>query len=321
MHITADPLSSWLNCANLQNSELLQELVRLIDEQKQQIIAPRTCDGLFAWFGAENSFCSLIICWLKYQFPQMGGTISDEFVALVLELIAQQPNVSGRFLDLQELQQRQAFSTCQKCSPPRPFLLSSSMSLHFNIHHNEELPALILEAVEKMENTVIEIVRAIQPQQFLVSPMKRGRTRLSLNQLEVLRSNFCNSNQLTEAMIADICEKTGLKEKVVKHWFRNTLFKERQRFKEDSSTLDISQPLANQASATEHPDEMRLMERTTKPASSTKRFRTPISSIQQAVLLQYFQADQNPSRRQMDIISSKVNLPKRVVQVCAFSLH
>ncbi|VDK31496.1 unnamed protein product [Taenia asiatica] len=315
MNITADPLCSWLNSPNLQNSELLQELVRLVDEQKQQINAPRTCDGLFAWFGADNSFCSFIICWLKYQFPQMGGTISDEFVALVLELIAQQPSVSGRFSDLRELQQRQAFSTCQQCSPPRPFLLPSSMSLHFNIHHNEELPALILEAVKKMENTVIEVVRALQPQQFQVSPMKRGRTRLSVNQLEVLRSTFCSSNQLTEAAIADICEKTGLKEKVVKHWFQNTLFKERQRFKDDPSTLDISQPPSNQASATEHSDEMQLMERTTKPASSTKRFRTPISSIQQTVLLQYFQADQNPSRRQMDIISSKVNLPKRVVQV------
>ncbi|KAL5107756.1 Zinc finger protein 2 [Taenia crassiceps] len=294
MHIAADPLSSWLNCANLQNSELLQELVRLIDEQKQQTIVPRTCDGLFAWFGADNSFCSFIICWLKYQFPQMGGTTSDEFVAFVLELIAQQPNVSGRFLELRELQQRQAFNTCQQCSPSRPFLLPSSISLHFNIHHNEELPALIFEAVEKMENTVVEVVRALQTQQFQVSPMKRGRTRLSVNQLEVLRSNFCGSNQLTEAAIADICEKTGLKVKVVKHWFRNTLFKERQRFKESPSTLDVLQPSTNEVSVTEHSDEMRIMERSTKP---------------------YFQADQNPSRRQMDVISSKVNLPKRVVQV------
>uniref|UniRef100_A0A915ETJ3 Zinc finger homeobox protein 3 n=1 Tax=Echinococcus canadensis TaxID=519352 RepID=A0A915ETJ3_9CEST len=314
MHITTSPLSSWLNCVNLQNSELLQGLARFIDEQKEQTSAPRTCDSLFAWFGADNSLCSFLISWLRRQFPQMDGNMSGEFVAFILELIAQQPNVSGRFLDLRELQQRQAFSTCHQCSPPRSFLLPSSTSLHFNIHHNEELPALVLEAVKKMENTVIEVVRALQPQQFQLPLMKGGRTRLSVNHLEVFRSSFCSSNQLTEAMIVEICKKTGLKEKAVKHWFRGTLFKGRQRFKEDSSNLDIPQPPINQASATEHSDEVRSVGRSTKP-TSTKRFRTPISSIQQAVLLQYFQADQNPSRRQMDIISSEVNLPKRVVQV------
>nr|CDS19036.1 homeobox [Echinococcus granulosus] len=314
MHITTSPLSSWLNCVNLQNSELLQGLARFIDEQKEQTSAPQTCDSLFAWFGADNTLCSFLISWLRHQFPQMDGNMSDEFVAFILELIAQQPNVLGRFLDLRELQQRQAFSTCHQCSPPRSFLLPSSTSLHFNIHHNDELPALVLEAVKKMENTVIEVVRALQPQQFQLPLMKGGRTRLSVNHLEVFRSSFCSSNQITEATIAEICKKTGLEEKAVKHWFRGTLFKGRQRFKEDSSNLDIPQPPINQASATEHSDEVRSVGRSTKP-TSTKRFRTPISSIQQAVLLQYFQADQNPSRRQMDIISSEVNLPKRVVQV------
>ena len=309
MHITTDPFSTWLSYDNSQNSELLQGLVKLIDEQKMQTSIPRTYDELFTWFGPDSSFCSFISYWLRYQFPQMDGAISNEFVALILELIAQQVNVSGRFQELHELQQNHRYATCQQCSPPKSFMLPSSMSLHCSIHHNEDLPATVLDAVERMENSVIEIVLA-QKFQLIDPATKRTRARISTDQLEVLLSNYCISGTMTEETVATICEKTGLKEKVVKHWFQSA------QLKEAPFNSDNHQTHSNQLFLPEPSEETQQTDHVVKPTSSSKRFRTPISSTQQTVLLQYFRVDQNPSRRQMDIIASKVNLPKRVVQVC-----
>ena len=61
---------------------------------------------------------------------------------------------------------------------------------------------------------------------------KRARTRITDDQLKVLRSNFDINNSPTEEMINTMAAQTGLPHKVIKHWFRNTLFKERQRNKD-----------------------------------------------------------------------------------------
>ncbi|XP_076449499.1 zinc finger homeobox protein 3-like [Babylonia areolata] len=61
---------------------------------------------------------------------------------------------------------------------------------------------------------------------------KRGRTRITDEQLKILRAHFDISNSPAEAQIHQMAEMCGLPQKVVKHWFRNTLFKERQRNKD-----------------------------------------------------------------------------------------
>ncbi|XP_040568210.1 zinc finger homeobox protein 3 [Lepeophtheirus salmonis] len=71
-------------------------------------------------------------------------------------------------------------------------------------------------------NTVFQ-----QPEQ-----QKRARTRITDEQLKVLRSNFDINNSPTEAATTKMSQQTGLPPKVIKHWFRNTLFKERQRNKD-----------------------------------------------------------------------------------------
>ncbi|CAH8870149.1 unnamed protein product [Trichobilharzia szidati] len=68
---------------------------------------------------------------------------------------------------------------------------------------------------------------------------KRSRTRLSETQLSILRSYFDISNSPSDEKIREICVKTGLQEKVVKHWFRNTLFKERQKNKDNPYNFAI----------------------------------------------------------------------------------
>ena len=61
---------------------------------------------------------------------------------------------------------------------------------------------------------------------------KRARTRITDDQLKILRSNFDINNSPTEEQIVNMAAQTGLPPKVIKHWFRNTLFKERQKNKD-----------------------------------------------------------------------------------------
>ncbi|KAH9511103.1 hypothetical protein DERF_009574 [Dermatophagoides farinae] len=61
---------------------------------------------------------------------------------------------------------------------------------------------------------------------------KRARTRISDEQLKVLRQYFDINNSPTEEQLIEMSQKSGLPMKVIKHWFRNTLFKERQRNKD-----------------------------------------------------------------------------------------
>ena len=61
---------------------------------------------------------------------------------------------------------------------------------------------------------------------------KRARTRITDDQLKVLRSNFDINNSPAEEQLTNMSAQTGLPLKVIKHWFRNTLFKERQKNKD-----------------------------------------------------------------------------------------
>lgn len=70
-------------------------------------------------------------------------------------------------------------------------------------------------------------------------PAKRPRTRITDNQLKILRANFDINTSPSETQISDMAIKTNLPPKVIKHWFRNTLFKERQRSKDSPYNFNI----------------------------------------------------------------------------------
>lgn len=75
-----------------------------------------------------------------------------------------------------------------------------------------------------------ELLRMNQQHYDAVS--RRARTRITDDQLKVLRANFDINNSPSEEQINNLSLKTYLPPKVIKHWFRNTLFKERQRNKD-----------------------------------------------------------------------------------------
>ena len=70
-------------------------------------------------------------------------------------------------------------------------------------------------------------------------PAKRPRTRITDDQLKILRANFDINNSPSEDQIDEMEQRTGLPPKVIKHWFRNTLFKERQRSKDSPYNFNI----------------------------------------------------------------------------------
>ena len=73
---------------------------------------------------------------------------------------------------------------------------------------------------------------AQQQQMAAAAQGKRARTRITDEQLKILRQYFDINNSPSEEALQEMSEKSGLPLKVIKHWFRNTLFKERQRNKD-----------------------------------------------------------------------------------------
>ena len=70
------------------------------------------------------------------------------------------------------------------------------------------------------------------PESPMYGEQKRARTKITEDQLKVLRSYFDISNSPSDDQINLMAQQTGLPPKVIKHWFRNTLFKERQKNKD-----------------------------------------------------------------------------------------
>ncbi|KAG5895247.1 hypothetical protein JTB14_036402 [Gonioctena quinquepunctata] len=94
--------------------------------------------------------------------------------------------------------------------------------------------------------------QAMMQQQAAVSAaanQKRARTRITDEQLKILRAHFDINNSPSEEQIHEMASQSGLPPKVIKHWFRNTLFKERQRNKDSpynfnnppSTTLNLEE--------------------------------------------------------------------------------
>ncbi|KAK9876785.1 hypothetical protein WA026_015023 [Henosepilachna vigintioctopunctata] len=94
--------------------------------------------------------------------------------------------------------------------------------------------------------------QALMQQQVAVNAaanQKRARTRITDDQLKILRAHFDINNSPSEEQIHEMASQSGLPPKVIKHWFRNTLFKERQRNKDSpynfnnppSTTLNLEE--------------------------------------------------------------------------------
>uniref|UniRef100_A0AC35FTF9 Uncharacterized protein n=1 Tax=Panagrolaimus sp. PS1159 TaxID=55785 RepID=A0AC35FTF9_9BILA len=92
----------------------------------------------------------------------------------------------------------------------------------------------------------------------LTGQQRRARTKITDDQLKVLKTYFDISNSPTEQQVKEMAMKTGLLEKVIKHWFRNTLFKERQRDKDSPYNFNVPPQLSIDLDAYEKTGEAKI---------------------------------------------------------------
>ncbi|XP_072551313.1 zinc finger homeobox protein 3 [Salminus brasiliensis] len=143
---------------------------------------------------------------------------------------------------------------------------------------------------------------------------KRPRTRITDDQLRILRQYFDINNSPNEDQIHEMANKSGLPHKVIKHWFRNTLFKERQRNKD--SPYNFSNPPITTL------EDVKVDSRPSSPeplrheySGGRRSSRTRFTDYQLRVLQDFFDANAYPKDDEFEQLSDLLNLPTRVIVV------
>ncbi|KAB5575162.1 hypothetical protein PHYPO_G00217710 [Pangasianodon hypophthalmus] len=143
---------------------------------------------------------------------------------------------------------------------------------------------------------------------------KRPRTRITDDQLRILRQYFDINNSPNEDQIQEMANKSGLPNKVIKHWFRNTLFKERQRNKD--SPYNFSNPPITTL------EDVKVDSRPSSPELQRQEFsggkrssRTRFTDYQLRVLQDFFDANAYPKDDEFEQLSNLLNLSTRVIVV------
>ncbi|KAF3688885.1 Zinc finger homeobox protein 3 [Channa argus] len=166
---------------------------------------------------------------------------------------------------------------------------------------------------------------------------KRTRTRISEEQLTVLRKHFDINSLPSDEEINKISALAGLPHKVIKHWFRNTLFKERQRDKDSpynfnnppTTVLEESrEEMAQNQALTLSPCSLSpsLPANTSSQPQSTefqkgeihrgrRSSRTRFTEQQLETLQEVFEATPYPREEEYDRLSDLLSLPNRVIVV------
>ncbi|XP_018606501.1 zinc finger homeobox protein 4-like isoform X3 [Scleropages formosus] len=146
------------------------------------------------------------------------------------------------------------------------------------------------------------------------SQFKRPRTRITDKQLKVLRTYFDISNSPNEEQIQEMAEKSGLQQKVIKHWFRNTLFKERQRNKDSPYNFNIP-PVTTLEDFRLEPQFSALEYYKTDGTTNKRSSRTHFTDYQLRVLQDFFDTNAYPKDDEIEQLSTALNLPTRVIVV------
>ncbi|XP_027015086.2 zinc finger homeobox protein 3 [Tachysurus fulvidraco] len=143
---------------------------------------------------------------------------------------------------------------------------------------------------------------------------KRPRTRITDDQLRILRQYFDINNSPNEDQIQEMANKSGLQNKVIKHWFRNTLFKERQRNKD--SPYNFSNPPITTLEDVKGDSRPSSPELLRQEISGGKRSsRTRFTDYQLRVLQDFFDANAYPKDDEFEQLSNLLNLSTRVIVV------
>lgn len=144
---------------------------------------------------------------------------------------------------------------------PMPMTLNMPMAMNMHpplipmmMQHNMDgsftPPLSMMDPNVLAQQKQMQLQQQQQQQQQVSQNSKRARTRISDEQLKILRAHFDINNSPSEEQIIAMSDQSGLPQKVIKHWFRNTLFKERQRNKD--SPYNFNNPPSTQLNLEEY---------------------------------------------------------------------
>ncbi|XP_056593982.1 zinc finger homeobox protein 4 isoform X1 [Triplophysa dalaica] len=177
--------------------------------------------------------------------------------------------------------------------------------------------ALQLPTMDSLSSDLTQLCQqqlGLDPNFLRQSQFKRPRTRITDDQLKVLRAHFDINNSPNEEQIQEMADKSGLPQKVIKHWFRNTLFKERQRSKD--SPYNFSIPPMTTLEDIRLESQVNMLEYYRTDATANKRSsRTRFTDYQLRVLQDFFDTNAYPKDDEIEQLSTVLNLPTRVIVV------
>lgn len=258
---------------------------------------------------------------------------------VVMQSVALQPQPwldTSANPDLAKLYQSQLNSALLgQQSQPSPALLAQQSPLS---------PALLAQppplnpALLGQPSQPSPVLAGQQPQMspsILEQQGKRTRTRISEEQLAILRKHFDINSLPSDEEINKMSGTSGLPHKVIKHWFRNTLFKERQRDKDSpynfnnpptialeesreedtqSQSLSIS-PSALSPALTPAPSQPQPVELQRELHRGRRSSRTRFTEQQLETLQGVFEATPYPREEEYERLSALLSLPNRVIVV------
>lgn len=244
--------------------------------------------------------------------PWLDSSVNPELAKLYQSqfnpaLLGQQPQLSPGLLAQQ----------------PQPSPVLSSHPPHPN-------PALLSQSSQTMQTGQQSQISPTTPEQ---QQGKRTRTRISEEQLSVLKKHFDISSLPSDEEINKMSALSGLPQKVIKHWFRNTLFKERQRDKDSpynfnnppTTALDESRDdVTKKQCLSLSPCSLSpgVSANTTSQPQPTgehhrgrRSSRTRFTEQQLETLQGVFEATPYPREEEYDKLSALLSLPNRVIVV------
>ncbi|XP_033847610.1 zinc finger homeobox protein 3 isoform X1 [Periophthalmus magnuspinnatus] len=183
----------------------------------------------------------------------------------------------------------------------------------------QSLPSQLQTQLPSVEPSLASDLAQLYQQQLTPAMLqaqqnKRPRTRITDDQLRVLRQYFDINNSPNEDQIKEMADKSGLPQKVIKHWFRNTLFKERQRNKD--SPYNFNNPPTTTLEDTKVDSKPPSPEPMKQEYYGSKRSsRTRFTDYQLRVLQDFFDANAYPKDDEFEQLSNLLSLPTRVIVV------
>ncbi|KAK7913106.1 hypothetical protein WMY93_013317 [Mugilogobius chulae] len=171
----------------------------------------------------------------------------------------------------------------------------------------QSLPTQLQQQLPSVEPSLASDLAQLYQQQLTPAMLQD-------DQLRVLRQYFDINNSPNEDQIKEMADKSGLPQKVIKHWFRNTLFKERQRNKD--SPYNFNNPPTTTLEDTKVDSKPPSPEPMKQEFYGSKRSsRTRFTDYQLRVLQDFFDANAYPKDDEFEQLSNLLSLPTRVIVV------